>query len=384
MAVPIWRHYVNDEAQTNDDATWKKELPNRGALHAILLKAQCTNGSTSGHGVTILDAVDEIEVKGDGSEILFSLYPTEHEKWYETLFGKALQAVQTEVASGVQEMVFPIIFGKKLYDPKHWLPLSRFKDVSIEVKYSPSISADGGFATGTMTFDLMLLMSLEEAGLGYEGTLVTRRIKSYTTAASGEEEIELPDNAIIRAIGNYVYEAGVADGTDVTKVELEDKATGVSLFEADWDDFIHLNRELFGSMIRHSWHAFLQDNDTLDTRIGEILEYALSVNETPDPTADTFLVDMVDAISGDRLTFACAQADITAGAEDLTAYATDHDVYVTVKGKSPSYFGLIPFTYQDDPSGWLNTGQYGKLTVIHTQGGAGGNAYVSIQEYRRY
>jgi len=45
---------------------------------------------------------------------------------------------------------------------------------------------------------------------------------------------------------------------------------------------------------------------------------------------------------------------------------------------------LIPFVYNDSPAGWLDTSKYGVLKVVHTNGNAGGAAYVSIQEYRKY
>ena len=377
-------HYVADEVQSSDSATWRSELPNRGALHAILLKAQVTNGATSGRAVTVFDAVSEIEVIADGTEVLFSLKPLELEKWYETLNGKAMQTVEDEGAGAVQEMVFPIMFGRELYDPEYWLPLARFKDVKVEVTYSFTATADGGFATGTMTFDLELLITHEDGQLPYAGTLTTRRINSYTPVASGDQEIELPGNSIVRAIGNYVYEAGVADGSNVTKIILEDKSDGQKLFEADWDDFIHFNRELFGAEIVHNAELLLTNNEIWTSRIGEILGFTISLVETVDTTGDEVDMVNVDGIAGDKLTLDLYNCDITAGAESFTASATDRQIFAMATGKSPSYFGLIPFVYNDSPAGWLDTSKYGVLKVVHTNGNAGGAAYVSIQEFRKF
>lgn len=379
-----WLHYVNDEVQSSDAATYRVELPNRGALHTILLKAQCTNGATAGRAVSMFDVVDDVKVVGDGSEIIYSLTPEEIEKWHECLHGMALTGVQNEAASAVQEFVLPLMFGREVYDPSYFLPLERFKDVKLEVSYSPSIAADGGFATGTTTFDVELLMTMSNQGLNYAGTLKTRRINTFTSVASGDQEVELPDNLDIRAIGVYAYEAAVADGTDVTRVVLEDKSTGKKLFDADWDDFIHINRELFGSEVSHTIRAFLQDTETLNTRIGEIL--GLDVTYLGDVTLATDLFELVrvDTITGDRLTFNLSQVDVTAGAEDIVTHAVDEDVLVTVHGKSPSYFGLIPFMYQDVREAYLRTANYGKPTVILTQGGAGATCYVSIQEAKSY
>lgn len=381
---PIWRHYVNDEAQSSDDAVYKLNLPNVGALFGMLVKVQCTNGSTAGRDVNILDVVDEIEVIGDGSTVLFSLYPTELEKWYETLQGKALQAVQNEAASAVQEMVFPVMFGDGLFDPAKFLQLGSFSQVKLEITYSPNIAADAGFTAGTTKFDVMLLIDPAHDGQPREGTLVTRRINAYTSVASGEQEIELPSNSMIREIGNYVYETNLADGTNVSKVVLEDKASGMKLFEADWDDFIHLNRELYGAEIVHMWRLLAQNNDTLKTRIGEMLGYDIDVHHAVDTTDDSFQIARIDTHTGDQITLDVNDVDVTAGSEVIGAHAADLDIFLKVVGKSPSFFGLIPFDYGPESGGYLNTADFGKLAVIHTQGNAGAACYVSIRELRRF
>ena len=379
-----WMHYINDEAQSSDAATWRLSLPNRGSLHTALLKCACTNGATGGRAVSILDAIDKVEIIADGSEVIYSLTPVEIEKWYETLQGRGLQMVQSEAASGVQYAVMPLMFGRWLYDPEFFLPLERFKDVRLEVTYSPSTAADGGFATGTTTFDLMLVMSFAEPGVIYKGTLKHRQLKSFTSVASGDQEVELPDDIDIRNIGVYAYEAGVADGTDITKVVLEDKATGEKLFDADWSNLIDISRELHGAVIDHNIELFAQDNDTINTRIGAILGW--SVHGTiPDVDAtDLFYLTKFDAISGDQLTLCYMQGKIVAAAEALSTQATDGQIYVQVWGKSPSYFGVIPYDYFDIPGSYLDTAKYGKPTVTLTQGGADASVIVSVQEIKVY
>jgi len=378
------RHYVDDEVHASDDATWRQELPNRGALHALILKIQMTNGATGGRGVNMLDVIDEIKIIGDGSEVLFQLYPSEHEKWYEALTKQELPMVEDQQAAAVQEIVLPIMFGRRLFDPNLWLPLGKFKDVTLEVEYSPNIAADGGFATGTFTTDILLLTTPEDSQLSYNGTLVKRRIRSFTSALSGEEEIELPGNSIIRAVGVYAYEAGIADGTDITDIDFEDKSSGKSYFAAGWDDFIHYNQQLFGCEINHHAVLLLANDEVWNSRIGEVLNYSVEEFDTPDPATDNWNIARVDAITGDELTFALANADITAASEILTDQTADVTLKVTVTGKSPSYFGLIPFNHEDQPSAWLDTGGLGKPTVILTQGGAGASIYVSVQEYKRF
>lgn len=379
-----WRHLLNDAIQSSDDAVFPLTLPNRGKLHALVIKVQCTNGATAGRGVTIMDALDDIQILGDGSEVLYSLIPEETEKWHETLFGRELQLVQAEGAAAVQEGVFPLYFGRKIYDPELYLPLDRFTDVELRLSFSPTISATVGFATGTFTIDIMALITPHELPLAYLGTLVTRRVKQFTSAASGDDQTELFDNTIYRAVGIYAYEAAIADGVDITRVRFEDTADGVVLGDWDWDDFIHMNNLLFGSEIAHRFRLFATDNDVLDTRISEILGYSLEINENEEFAADMTLQYFIDTIAGDRITLAGGIIDIVSGSEALTVDAADRDLLLTVNGKSPSGFGLIPYMYDDSPAGYLKSADWGQLEVILTQGGAGGDVRISIQELRQF
>lgn len=379
-----WRHLLNDGVQTSDDAVFTLTLPNRGKLHSLLIKVQCTNGATAGRGVTILDALDDIQILGDGSEVLYSLIPEETEKWHETLQGRALQMVQEEGAAAVQEGVFPIYFGRGLHDDEMYLPLDRFTDVEVRLSFSPTISATVGFATGTFTIDVQALITPDNIPLAYLGTLVLRRIKQFTSAASGDDQTEIFDNTIVRAIGVYGYEAAIADGVDLTRVRFEDTAEGIVLADWDWDDFVHFNHELFGVELAHRFRLFATDNDTLDTRINEILGYSLEINESEEVVADMTLQYFIDTIAGDRITLAGAILDLVAGSEAVTVDSSDRDLLLTVTGKSPTAFGLIPYMYDDSPSGYLNTTDWGQLEVILTQGGAGGDIRIEIQELRQF
>ena len=379
-----WRHLLNDTVRTSDDEVFPFTLPNRGKLHSLLIKVQCTNGATAGRGVTILDALDDIQILGDGSEVLYSLIPEETEKWYETLFGKGLQLVQTEAAAGVQEGVFPVYFGRKLYDPEMYLPLDRFTDVELRLSFSPTISATVGFATGTFTIDVQALITPHELPLPYLGSLVTRRVKQFTSAASGDDQTELFDNTIYRAVGVYSYEAAIAEGVDITRVRFEDTADGIVLGDWDWDDFIHFNRDLFGAEITHYWDTFTNDADTLDTRIAEILGAGIDIVVAIELVADMALYNHLTAIAGDRVSIGAAILDIVAGSEALTLDTTQRQRLVNVRGKSPSGFGLIPYMYDDSPAGYLKSADWGQLEVILTQGGAGGDVRISIQELRQF
>lgn len=379
-----WRHLINDAVQSSNDSVYSEELPNSGALHALLVKVRCTNGATGGRAVGILDVVDNIEIVDGSNQKLFTLIPEEVEKWTELLLGHALEAINTEVASGVQEMVFPLQFGRDFYDPEIYLPLGRFKQVKLECAFSPSIAADGGFTTGTVSFDIMALITPEDVNLPYRGTLVTRRIEQFTSAASGDKSVELPPDTTIRNVGVYAYEAAIEQGVDITRVQIRDTAKDIGYFDADWPDFVNVGYMGRNSLIRHAARLFLQDTDTWATRLGNIERYGLQVFEDVSIANDTFIVFRADTVAGDTLTFNSSLAKLTAASEDLTARATDDDVFAWAEGKGPGHFGIAPFGWHADPERWLKTADLSKPFVILTQGGADADVRVSIQELRTF
>lgn len=385
MAIPAyWRHLVDDEVQSSDSAVFRHTLPNRGLLHSLLLKAKCTNGATEGHTVDIFDVVDKIEVIADGSRVLYSLVPTVIEKLHETFFGVPLHTVEDEGAAAVQSGVFPILFGRSLIDVNFGVPLERFNDVKLEVTYSPTISATAGFATGTTIFDVLAAITLPEHVRDLYGTMVTREIRQHTTVASGDETVEIPQRWPIRFVGVYCYEAGIADNVDITRVALSVDNGSWYLFNGGFDDFVNANRYRFGSIVRHACKLFVQNNDVWNCRISDIRRYGIECTTAVDTTGDVLIVPIADAIAGDQLTLDVGNVDVTAGSETITADATDRAVYAWAEGYAPSAFGVVPFVNPDEPSGYLPSTDFGKLDMVLTQGAAGGDARVIVQEIQQF
>lgn len=375
-----WRHLVNDEAQSNDSGTYRLELPVQGNLHALHLKLKCTNGATDAHLVSMFDVVDNIEIIGAGQEVIYSLIPEVAEKLYETLTGNPIPLDQDESASAVQEIMIPIWFGRRMFDPDYYLPLERVARSVLEIDYSPNIAAAAGFATGTFTVDVVGLMSEPGDVSPYRGTFVTRELRNFTSAASGDIRTEITSNRDHRFLGVYAYEADVADGTDISRVRLQEQSGSRTPLDLDWDDFLLMNRELFGAEINHYAKLLAQNNDVWQSRIGEVLWYEAHALTAVDTTGDVLITAIVDALTGDQLTLDVGSVDITAGAETITAYATDSAILVMARGYSPSYFGLIPFFIDGDDGGYYNPANKGKVEVVLTQGGADADCRIVAQE----
>lgn len=377
--LPRIQPILQAEIQSSDSATKTIRLPGNGFLHTLFVTAKCTNGATGGRAVSMRDVIDLVEIVVDGSHVLFSMTLQEIEKYYEWRFGNALPEVRTEAAGGVQQVMFPICFGRKLFDPEMYLPLSGRTSAELRITYSPAIAADGGFATGTTTFDVQAYWSLQQPG-AYVGTLVNKTVDQFTSVASGDYITEHSRAHPIRGILIYAYEAATADGTDIGNVNLRVNSGEYSIVNADWDYLQNVFTEYFNPKIVKRATLLLTNNETFISMLGSIDSIAFNVRQTPSDANDTFKVWAVDGVAGDTITFAAADADITAGAETFADALADSTVDVILTARNPGNSLLIPFDYSPNPDEWLQSGNLARLETILTQSGAGAAVKVSVEE----
>ncbi len=375
-------HLASGAVQSSDDATYTLELPRGPVIHGLLLKTEITNGSTSAQGLHIRDVIDLVEVVANGSERIVSLNADELEKWGMLHLGHPVPAERNEAASQVQMAVYPILFGRSLIDDEFFLPTANFSDLELQVRYSPTISATA-FATGTTTFTVMAPMTMEGQPGQYAGTLKTTNVANFTSAASGDQEIDLPRGLPYRRILISAYEAGVASGTDITNVKFDVNNLQRVYIDSPWDDLEELNQAWYNLWPEYIAHLFRSDTDTVDTLLSNIQAWSLDVFEDVNITNDTFILDRIDTVSGDRLTINSSQADVTAGAEDLTAYTTDHDMMLRVLGRGLPNAVVLDFERLLNGQ-FLDSSQFDRTRLTLTQGGAGATVRVSLQEVKRF
>lgn len=384
MTNAIWRHFTNDETQSNDTATYQLDLPDRGALHALLIRAKIRNGASNGRNVTPLDALTEIKITSDQQFPLYALSSQEAEKWQEVIYGQALPGLITEAADGVQEMLFTLMFGDKLFDPNFFIPLDRIEDAKLEIEHAFTAAASDGFATGTLSFDVMGLITPELSSLSYAGTWVKRRIKKVTSVAGGEEVFEMPARSLIRNIGVYAYEGGIEDGVDITAYRLEEHNTARLINKGDWQNLLDITRVIWGAEIEHTVDFLVENNDTWNSRLSAPVGKTLHVDLPHDPTADSFAIAQWDVVTGDLLTFNTNLVVVLAGSESMLPATTAIKLTGSVKGSNVSYFGILPLEYPQGVGGLLDVNALGGVDLVLTNGGAGASVRVSVEELRQF
>jgi len=375
------RYLLDSEVQASDDATKILKLPLSNVIHTLYVKVECTVGATSGQGLSIDDVVDKIEVIGNGSEVLFSLTPQELRRWALLDFGQPISEKIDEAGGAVMMAIYPILFGRTEWDENFWLPCSKFTDLELRIKYSPTIAATA-WATGTVTITVIALMTMGGDPGQYMGTLRKTTIYDFTTVASGDEVIDLPRRLLYRRGLIYCYEAGVEDGTDITKVKLSLNNDERIPLNMDWVDLQEWNRKLFNVHPYVLMKLYRTDADTVNTKLARITNVQLT------PLDDDILA-LLEGITGDALTLGvidqAEQAVDEGGTGTYTIHAretADHNILLYAEGLGLPYAVVIPFDYLNGDQ-FFDPTKFDMVQLILTQGGAGGDAKVSLEEVLR-
>ena len=377
---PYHRTILDNEVQSSDDATKIVKLPLSNYLHTLFVKCKMTNGSTSARNQDMEDVVDKVEVVANGSDVLYSLTPAEIKRWQLWQNGKNIVQERNETASAVQEACYPIHFGRGMFDPDYFLPCARLSDLELKVTYSPTIAATS-FATGTFTLAVYGLYSMGNPPAEYRGTVSTKTLKSFTSAASGDEQIDIPRGNLLRQLMVYAYEAGIEDGVDITRVKFDVNNGERVLYDIAWNDLVDWNTQDNWVFHEEYIHAFLSNNDAINSDVARIVAALAHPKFATNTTTDVLSDARIDAIAGDALTFDCNTLTIAAGSETAEADTTDKAVDVFVRGQGLSFAAILDFAKHGE-AGLLNTSETDLTRLTLTQGGADAAVRVSSQEVR--
>jgi len=382
------REYILKEKTLPSDAqTYIQELPESGVISRLDVKFAATNGATSNRGNTIQQVVSKIEIIANGSEVLYSATGQEIVRlaW---LHSKKYPSSNLDERGGeVQYMTFPIMFGRFLGDEEYGLDLARFTSVDIRITYDlEAVRATGatGFVSGSTVLSIIAYRAPKGQAVAPDKYIRTTEIKTFTSAASGVEIVELPIKYKYRGIGVYCYEAGVADNVDIISVKLDLNKGERILFTSEWDHLQEENAKMYDINPQVKIVSFSSNDDTLETWTGTCLEVQVHSRQTADIAGDVFYHAKVDSISGGVLTFDCVAVDVTAGAEDLTSDTTDRVIDILAKGIGVGNFVYIPTSLKADLTDALDSTQYDQIDLHLEQGGAGATVGVVLEEIATY
>ena len=371
------RKYFARESETLSNAqTLITNLDINSPITAVDLHFEATNGATSGRNNYIHDKVSRVEVV-DGSDVLYSanMKDAQAVNWY--MNKKFPYMLIDEGADAVQREVMRINFGRYLGDTDYYLNPADFTNLQLKETHSLNIAADSGFATGSGL--LSVIVHLMDGDIpSPRGFLMTKEVYSYTSAASGVETIELPDDYPIRAMFVHSYEAAIALETDLTNVKLSLGMDRFIPFDMPIDLLLAEIIDNFGKCEYDAKMLMLND-DTQDLFVA--LPMAFSATSILASASLLEVSATIVSAVGSRVTVQVTDHNTTSGISH-TDYTTDVPFRVNVSGYLPhNVLGWVfaPVGNED----WaydISTWRKGQLKI--TDGGAGAANRLVLQQLR--
>jgi hypothetical protein len=393
---------LDAEAQTSDSATKTLDLPRDGHLAVLDLILEATNDTTANVGYSdggtagqkLLDVVTKAEIIANGSKSLLSVVSLE-DLIAEAIriTGKIPARTITETLSEVQRIHVPIYFGRFIDDKLMVIPNGAFKggnffdSLQLKLTHALGVAANTKFVTGTFKITASVKKLVD--GSPPEGKLVKTFLhkEDYTSVGSGTKNINLTfGNALfMRSIQVYQYEAGIAEGVDITKLLLEYNSIGggkVTPFEDTWKGIQKHNAMTYGlAPLTFGVKGFFEDADTLATMVPDIKSYSL--NHMVVKAAATIYSTGISAIAGDNMTVESWLISENTGPGNASAYATDTNMYWTVTTDVIPRYAYLDFDESKTMNDLLDTGGMTALVLKLTDGAAGATVRVNEEMVMR-
>jgi len=360
-------YYFKREDSISDSDTVIVDLRGKGAISAISVELEATTGGTSCNDHEIHDDVSLIEVV-DGGKVIASLSMIEWLAINAAYFKRIPHQLLTENASSKQEERIIIPFGRFIGDPNYYLDVGMFKNPELRVNVGLTISATAGFATGSGKITVIGKIMDERPG-EYKGFLRHREIRSFTSASSGDEPVNIPTNYPISMMAVLARLSTYRPDEVISKIK-------VSVNNDEWvpvndytEDLIDMNQERYGKFEQQKTILSADDGTTL-TDIFDIREATIR------PGADDHIAT-VESVDAEK---------VVNGLYDMSSPATPafqttaKVCYLTVLGMCPFGAVFIPFGKLEDPESWLQAQNYSRIDMYLTQATANATVEVLVQE----
>jgi len=363
--------YLDRDGTISDSQTKTYDLKGADPISTIDIIYEATNGATSNVGHPLHKDISKIEVV-DGSDVLFSLSAAQIAALNFFERGRYPFSAIDEAAAAVQKEKFSINFGRWIGDQRLYLDPSRFDNPQLKLTHALAISATAGFATGTGKVTAIAKL-FDEKPPAPDGFLMSKDLFDWTTVASGDQPVILPNDYDYRLLLLRAYLSGTVWTTPISALKLSLNNDKIILFNLYSDDFVTLNEEYFG-LAEIVQKVLRADNATPESFI------AVQKGSIYHPAAD-FDVGSIESITADLPTLGLYLLSATPTiAKDTTARAG----YLRARGIGPHNVLAYPFGDLEDPDTWFKAPDFTSIKLTVTQGGAGAVASVLLQQLRKY
>lgn len=327
-----------------------------------------TNGATSNKENPIERNISKIEIV-DGGEVLWDLPGDVALALASHLQGSVPNRYYTEVPNDGPYQKIPLMFGRYLYDHEYGFNPNAHRNPQLKITFNEAtVNAAGasGFVSDSLTVDI--LVRLMEDVSPPQAFLSCRDVYQYTSLASGDTRIEMPTDRILRMLIVRAYESEVDLRASITNYELSADGGKFVPFDLPSGTIVGIMSDIFPKIDVNSL-VRLTDATRCETWVGiDDLGQLTSRADDYIAAADTFWPASVYPY-----VFGHAGGD-----------GTDVDVFMSVAGWCMHNTVLKPFGRLVVPDDWFDVRGYRQLDLFLTNGNAGAEVNIGVQQVYPY
>jgi len=362
-------YYFKREASVSDSDTVIIDINIKDPISYISVEYEATNGSTSCTDHEIHDDVSKIELV-DGSDVIWSLSMIEAIALNFIELGVMPHAVLSEAASAKQEETCYIHFGRFQDDLEYYLDPTKFKNLQLRLTHALTIDASSGFTTNTGKVTVMARI-IEEGAAPYRGFMMAKEKYNWTSAASGDEEIDMPRDYPYRILAIKALLSTYRPDEIISKVKLSCDADKYIPFDNYMEDLMDINQKKLGLAQQVKTLLTADDGSALldiyDIRKAHI-----------DARVDDHIAT-IETVDAEKITNQLINMT-TPGTPAFQTIAQNCDIFV--EGVAPHATVGIWFGDPRDPNSWLKAPDFGDIKLKCTQAAANGACAIILQQLR--
>ncbi|NIW97369.1 MAG: hypothetical protein GWN13_03820 [Phycisphaerae bacterium] len=337
-------------------------------ISQISIQFNATNGASGNKNNPIESNITSIELV-DGSDVLWSLPGDVAFAMYNQVTGKQPKQYYTGAISDGGWVVVPILFGRYLYDPVYGFNPIAFRNPQLKITFDEAtIRAAGATGFVSDSFTCSVLYSIMEDVPAPRGFLTAKDVYDYTTLASGDTTIDMPTDYPYRLLMSRVYEAGQWFGTNVSNYKLTCDGGKFVPFDLPTDRWEILHKDRL-PMVHRGIYTVCDDGETHQLWLGIVDENSIHSH-----------------VAGDIATTSSpANGQVVIGHKTHAGAAVNaNPVHMIATGWHPHNLLVYPFGRLDVPEEWFDARAYNSVKFVLTNGNAGAEANVCVQQVRMY
>jgi len=358
------------ELGLDDTGTKIIDLRTTDPVSAIRLDFKGSNGATSNKENWLNDVVTKIEIV-DGSDQLLSLSMKEAQalQFYNT--GKTPYMRCEERGGGSYNEQVLLQFGRFLWDPEYYLDLAKFTNPQLKISTDEDAiraMGDAGYVSGSLKCTINL-HTIQEGAEAAKGFMMQKETYSFTTAASGDEHIDMPRDYPYVGLLLRAYKSGNDISENISELKFSCDAGRFVPIDKKVSDIYRMNEEDLGP-VELRMQLYRKDGETVHHPLQQDPVATLQGDEHNN------LYQCIYQWSG--------QFELHIEDDTGAAVTTEEWIRAVIKGSCLHSTVYLPFGLLSDPATYFDPKAWSDIDLVLTQAAADATAQVVLQQLRSY